>query len=455
MAKLPTVAIIGRPNTGKSTLFNRLVGARRSIVSDIPGTTRDPVVQRVEGEQLSYLLMDTGGMGGGTEDIDFEDDVEAQSLLALEHADLILFLVSGREEITAADHAVVQVLRKKHKKHVSVFLIVTKCDDPQKMEELLPQFYELGIGDKVFSVSATQRLGTDLLAEEIEEKLLEMHFKKEESEDGEEHTVPRIALVGRPNVGKSSLINALMSDPQRKVQARMVSDVPGTTRDTTDTVITFKGREFLFLDTAGLRRKSHVEGEIEIFATFRTIQAIEDADVTVLVLDAVEGIGRQDKRIANLAVERGTGLILLVNKADQLDAEKKEAFREEIERSFQFCRYAPVLLTSAITRENLPKLFDMITMIVGNRARRIETPLLNRWFQDTVTRYQPNGIGGLNVKTRYITQASINPPTFVLFLNDPRRLHFSTVRFMENKLRDAYALEGTPVRWVKKGRDEE
>lgn len=459
MPKLPIVAIIGRPNTGKSTLFNRIVGQRRAIVSEVPGTTRDPVVQCVEGEDLPYLLMDTGGMGGGTEDKDFEDDVQSQSLLALEHADLVLFLVNGREEITAADYAVVDLLRTKRKRHVAIFLVVTKCDDPQKMDELLPEFYELGIGDAVFAVSATQRLGTEKLTDAIEEKLLAMHFdrRSEVDEETEEvHPVPRIALVGRPNVGKSSLINALMSDSQRKIQARMVSDIPGTTRDTTDTVITSNGKDYLFLDTAGLRRHQNTgEDQLEIFAAFRTLQAIEGADVTVLVLDATEEIGRQDKRIANLAIERGSGLILLVNKSDQMDADKKKAFGEEIKRSFAFCRYAPVLFTSAETRENLPKLFSLVTTVMENRARRIETSILNRWFRDTIARYQPMGMGGAAIKAKYMTQVSANPPTFVLFVNDPKRLHFSSVRFIENKLRDTYALEGTPVRWVKKGREEE
>ena len=457
MAKLPLVAIVGRPNTGKSTLFNRIVGTRRAIVSEVPGTTRDSVVQCVEGEQLPYLLMDTGGMGGGTEDKDFEDNVQARSLLALEHADLILFLVNGREEITSADYAVVELLRTKRKGHVAVFLVVTKCDDAQKMEELLPGFYELGIGDDVFAVSAPQRLGIDQLTSAIEEKLTSMHFTMPSADEGEEQRrTPRIALVGRPNVGKSSLVNALMPNPQRKVQSRMVSDIPGTTRDTTDTLITSNGKEYLFLDTAGLRRnKNAADSEIEIFATFRTLQAIEGADVTILVLDATEEIGRQDKRIANIAIERGTGLILLVNKSDALDTEKKQSFADELRRSFAFCRYAPILFTSATTRENLPKLFTLITTVVENRARRIDTAVLNRWFRDTIARYQPMGVGGAAIKAKYMTQASANPPTFILFLNDPKRLHFSSVRFIENKLRESYSLEGTPVRWVKKGREEE
>ena len=453
MSKLPTVAIIGRPNTGKSTLFNRLIGSRRAIVSEIPGTTRDPVVQRVEGDEVDYLLMDTGGMGGGTRDRDFEDDVSAQSLLALEHADLILFLVNSREELTASDFEVVDALRKKRKRHVSVFLVITKCDDLQKMEEAMPKFLELGISDNVFAVSAFHGLGMDEMEEAIEERLGEMHFGEDSSKE-EDEDIPRVAMVGRPNVGKSSLINALMPEPQRKTQSRLTSDVPGTTRDTTDTVLKSHGKEFLFLDTAGIKRRKNVKEDVEVYAIIRTLQAIEDADVTVLVLDATQEIGRQDKRIASLAIARGSGLILLANKTDLLSEEEKRAFQRQVDINFPFCKWAPVLYTSAVTRENLPKLFDLILVIAGNRAQRVETAALNRWFRDLVATSQPKGIGGLSVKAKYITQADTHPPTFVLFLNDPKRLHFSSIRFFENKMRDTFSLEGTPVRWVKKGRED-
>jgi GTPase len=448
MAKLPVVAIIGRPNTGKSTLFNRLIGRRRAIVSETPGTTRDPVASHIEGEEVDYLLMDTGGMGGGTEDEDFEDDVESQSLLALEHADLILFVVNGREELTAADHEVVSALRKKRRSHVSVFLVITKCDDIHKMEEIIPRFYELGIADRILAVSAMHVLGMDELENGVEEVLKEMHFGKKVEE---ENKMPSVAIVGKPNVGKSSLINALMSDEERKVKARLTGDKPGTTRDTTDTIVKSHGKDYLFLDTAGLKKKRGIN--IEAFAALRTLKAIESADVTVLVLDATQEIGRQDKRIASLAIERGTGLIILVNKMDLLDLESKENFKNSVTRAFAFCVWAPVLLTSAETRENLPKLFDMISAVCENRERRIATPVINRWFKDTAASHQPAGIGGKSAKAKYITQVETAPPTFALFLSDPSRLHFSSLRFMENRLRDVFAFEGTPVRWVKKGKE--
>jgi GTP-binding protein len=452
MAKLPTVAIIGRPNTGKSTLFNRLVGRRRAIVSETPGTTRDPIASRMQGEKLDYLLMDTGGMGGGTEDADFEDDVHAQSLLALEFADLILFIVNSREDLTSADHKIVDALRKKRRSHVSVFLVISKCDDVHKVEELLPQFYDLGIADQTFPVSAFHGIGMDELEEGIEERLIEMHFGDDEEGVEEDDDIPRVAFVGKPNVGKSSLLNALMSPEEKKTKARLVSDVPGTTRDTTDTVIKSHGKDYLFLDTAGMKKK-RADEEIEAFAALRTLQTIEGADITVLVIDATEEISRQDKRIANLTIERGAGLILLVNKTDLLSEEQMQKFNTDLQGAFAFCRWAPVLYTSAETREHLPKLFELITMVCENRQRRIATPVINRWFQDITAKYQPKGIGGKTVKTKYVTQVEIAPPTFALFLKDPKRFHFSSLRFMENKLRESYALEGTPVRWVKKGKE--
>jgi GTPase len=462
MPKLPTVAIIGRPNTGKSTLFNRFLGYRKAIVHDVPGTTRDPIVSRIEGESLDYLLMDTGGMGGGTEDKDFEDDVEAQSLLSLSYADLILFVVNGREALTAADHNIVNFLRKKRRKHVFVFMVISKCDDVHKMEEALPQFYELGIADETFAISATHGLGVDALKEGIEGKLKEMHFGKESSsfdpngasedrKETEDVQMPRVALVGRPNVGKSSLMNALMSEKERKARPRMTSDVPGTTRDTTDTVIRSEGKGFLFLDTAGLRKHAHTDADIEAFAVLRTLQAIESADVTVLVIDATQEIGRQDKRIANLAIERGTGLIILINKNDLLTTEQQQLFARELMDTFAFCRWAPIIFTSAETRENLPKLFGLIATVCENRKRRIETSVINRWFQDVVAQHQPIEIGGKSLSAKYITQVDISPPTFALFLKNPERLNFSTLRFMEKKMRSTFAFDGSPMRWVKKG----
>jgi GTP-binding protein len=454
MPKLPVVAIIGRPNVGKSTLFNRLVGRRQAIVSDIPGTTRDQIMAQVEAADMQYLLIDTGGMGGGSLDKDFEDNVEAQSLLALEHADLILFAVNGREELTGSDFAVVDILRKKRKKHVPVLLVIAKCDDSEKVDEALPRFYELGIADGVFPISAAHNVGIDPLQEEICSRLRKMHFGQgkgvgEGGDRKEESEPPRIAIVGRPNVGKSSLVNALMSDKQRDAAPRLISPIPGTTRDSTDTVIRFQEKEYVFIDTAGLRKQARVEKGLELFAVLRTLQAMSEADVAVLVIDATEEIGKQDKHIAGLAIEEGKGLILLVNKMDLLTADEKKKFPLRIARAFPFCRWAPVLFTSAKTREDLPHLFELIHAVSENRTRRMSTSMVNRLFQDLSEKYQ--SIGGGKFPFKYVTQVDVSPPTFALFLKDPRRLHTSSLRFIEKKLREVLPFEGTPVRWVKKG----
>ena len=456
MAKLPVVAIIGRPNVGKSTFFNRLVGRRQAIVSEVAGTTRDQIMTQIEADGMRYLLVDTGGMGGGSLDSDFEDDVEGQSLLALEHADLILFVVNGREELTGSDYAVAEVLRKKRKRHVPVFLVIAKCDDAEKMDEALPRYYELGIAESVFPISAAHGLGIDDLQDAIVERLRKMHFGETRGEGegkGEEGNSdsgpPRIAIVGRPNVGKSSIVNALMSEEQRKSAPRLISPFPGTTRDSTDTVIRFKGKDYVFIDTAGLRKQARVERGLELFSVLRTLQAMAEADVTVLVLDATQEIGKQDKHIAGLAIEQGTGLVLVVNKVDLLSTEEKELLRSRLARAFLFCRWAPILFTSAKTREELPHLFELIHAVSENRVRRITTSMVNRLFQDLSEKNQTMAGGKLPFK--YVTQVDVSPPTFAIFLKDPRRLHVSSLRFIEKKLREVFPFEGTPVRWVKKG----
>ncbi len=449
MAKIPIVAIIGRPNVGKSTLFNRMAGRRTAIVSEIPGTTRDHISLRIDEEDLTYLLMDTGGLGGGSADEDFEDNVHSQSILALAHADLILFVVNGKEELTASDYTVVDLLRKERRRHVPVFLVVAKCDDTEKHEEAMPRFYELGMADQVFPISAMHNTGIEELREGILQALRKQHFERKAPDpSSQDSEIPRVAIVGRPNVGKSSLVNALMSDEQRKMSPRLTSPVPGTTRDSTETIIRREGKEIAFVDTAGLRKQSRVEEDLEAYAVLRAIQSIADADVTVLVLDCTQQISKQDKHIAGLAIEEGKGLILLGNKADLLDAEGRERVRAHIQSSFPFCRWAPLLLTSAETRENLPHLFGLITAVSENRRRRIATPVINRLFEEIVAGNQTATGGRLPFK--YVTQVDTAPPTFALFLRDPRRLGVSTLRFLENRLREHYSFDGTPVRWVKK-----
>lgn len=451
MPKLPTVAIIGRPNTGKSTLFNRLIGRRRAIVSDTPGTTRDHVAARVEpdNDAIPYLLVDTGGMGGGTADVDLEDDVHQQSLLALEHADVIVFTLNSREELTSSDFEIVDLLRKHKQKHVPVLLVLTKCDDPATLGESLPQYYQLGIADQIIPISAPHRIGIEELEAEINKKLSALNFTKD-TEEKPEKAIPRVAIIGKPNVGKSSLVNAFMSENQRQKSPLLVSDIPGTTRDSTDTIIRYHDQEYSFVDTAGIRRKKSTEGEIETYAYFRSIQALEECDIAVLVLDASEPVSKQDKRIAGIAVEEGKGIIILANKIDKLEGDARSQALRHIEYELSFCKYATILPCSANTREGLLKIFDMIEMVQRNRVRRIPTKELNDWYKDCIY-----GQPMASLISKHITQSEDVPPTFVIFVNDPKRVQVTQLRFLDNNIRKVFGFEGTPIRWITKGKYED
>ena len=443
MAKIPTVAIIGRPNTGKSTLFNGLIGRRKSIVSETPGTTRDQVACRVEGKKLDYLLVDTGGMGGGTEDKDLEDDVEQQSILALEHADIILFTLNSTEDLTSSDFEIADILRRRKKSHVPVILVATKCDNPEKTDEAILPLYQIGMAEDVIAVSALHRAGFPELTSLIEKQLIELHFEREKQSETQ---APRIAIIGKPNVGKSSLINAFMSEMQRAKSPLLVSDIPGTTRDATDTVIRYHDNDYIFTDTAGIKRRKDTKSAIEVYAYFRSVQEVHECDITVLVLDAQEPLSRQDKRIAGMAVEEGKGLIILVNKIDAVKKEEKELRIAEITHQLQFCKFAPVIPVSAVTKEGLLKIFDMIEMAQRNRIRRIPTRELMDWYRRTVYG-QP--MGSL-AKSKLITQAEELPPTFVIFVKDPKTVQVSQLRYLDNSLRKTFGFEGTPVRWITK-----
>jgi len=444
MPSLPTVAIIGRPNTGKSTLFNRLAGERKAIESEVAGTTRDHVAHRMETKTVDFLLLDTGGMGGGTDDKGFEQDVHRQSLLALENADLILFTINSREELTKSDHSIIDLLRRRSRRHVPVILVPTKCDNPETIEEKLVEYLALGISDIVIPVSAPHAIGTEELLDAITKELKKLHFKKQEKAKASDP--PKVAVIGKPNVGKSSLINAFMSDPQRKVSPMLVSDIPGTTRDAVDTIIRFNEQEFLFIDTAGIRRRTKVEKGIEHYAVLRSIQALEQCDVALLVLSATEPVSHQDQRLAALAIEAGKGLILLLNKIDTLKSEARAAKIAEVERSLSFCRFAPMLPCSAVTRDGLLKVFPLIAQVQQGRMRRIPTKELHRWFTDAVYG-QPLKVLS---KTKHLTQADDVPPTFVLFVKHPRDIRPSELRFLENRLRSMFDFTGTPVRWITK-----
>ncbi|MDD5739205.1 MAG: ribosome biogenesis GTPase Der [Candidatus Peribacteraceae bacterium] len=453
MTKLPTVAIIGRPNTGKSTLFNRLAGERKAIESEVAGTTRDHVAHRMETKTVDFLLLDTGGMGGGTlrrgsgqaDDKGFEQDVHRQSLLALENADLILFTINSREELTKSDYTIIDLLRKNRRRHVPVILVPTKCDNPETIEDKLVEYLSIGISDIVIPVSAPHAIGTEELLDAITKELKKLHFKKQEKAKASDP--PKVAVIGKPNVGKSSLINAFMSDPQRSVSPMLVSDIPGTTRDAVDTIIRFNEQEFLFIDTAGIRRRTHVEEGIEHYAVLRSIQALEQCDVALLVLSALEPVSHQDQRLAALAIEAGKGMILLLNKIDTLKPEARAVRIAEVELSLSFCRFAPLLPCSAVTRDGLLKVFPLIAQVQQNRLRRIPTKELHRWFTDAVFG-QPLKVLS---KTKHLTQADDVPPTFVLFVKHPRNIRPSELKFLENRLRSMFDFTGTPVRWITKG----
>tara|TARA_Y100000310_G_scaffold344158_1_gene455437 strand:- start:2029 stop:3375 length:1347 start_codon:yes stop_codon:yes gene_type:complete len=448
MPTLPAVAIIGRPNTGKSTLFNRLVGRRKAIVSDIPGTTRDHVAHRIEGEEVDYLLLDTGGMGGGTEDSDLEDDVHRQSLLALEHADAIVLTINSREELTSSDFEIIDILRKNKRDHVPVILVATKCDNPEETDEALPHYYELGIAKRVIAVSAPHKIGIDDLQDAIESELKALHFQKDEKD--ETQSIPKISIIGKPNVGKSSIVNAFMSETQREKSPMLVSEIPGTTRDTTDTTIRYHEQEYLFMDTAGIKkRKQTMDSEIETHAYFRSVKALEMCDICVLVLDANEPVSRQDKRIAAMATEEGKGLIILLNKIDLLESDQKKSVFAAVEYELQFCRFASIIPCSAESREGLLKIFEAIESVQRNRTRRLPTKDLHRWFRDTVASHPMGSLAS----AKHITQAEELPPTFVIFVKNPQKVQITQLRTLENNLRRTYAFEGTPIRWITKASD--
>jgi GTP-binding protein len=443
MAKIPTVAIIGRPNTGKSTLFNKIIGRRKAIVTDIPGTTRDQVAGQVEGNTLNYLLIDTGGMGGGTEDTALEDDVHEQSKLALEHADVIVFTVNSREDLTASDFEIVNILRKSTKSHVPIIMVLTKCDDPATIDAILPEYYQLGITDKIIPISAPHRIGMEELEETIEKELTKLNFERvEESEDA----LPRIAIIGKPNVGKSSLVNAFMSETQRAKSPLLVSDIPGTTRDAVDTVIRFHDQDYIFTDTAGIKRRKDTKGDIELYAYFRSVKELEYCDIAVLIIDATQPLSRQDKRVAGMAVAEGKGLIILVNKIDLVETEERHLRLAEIEQQLQFAKCAPVLPVSAETKEGLLKIFDLIEMTQRNRVRRLPTKDLIDWYKRTV---YGKPMGTL-AKSKMIIQAEEVPPTFVVFVKDPKKVQVSQLRYLENSIRKTFGFEGTPIRWITK-----
>jgi GTPase len=423
-----------------------MLGKRLAIENEVAGTTRDQIAAKVEDDALDFLLVDTGGIGGGSMDKDLEEDVSRQSVLALSSADLIVFTINGREELTSSDQEVIKILRTRRKTHVPVIIAVTKCDNMDIEDERAGEFEGLGITEDIAYLSAAHNMGVGDLVDTIIDRLKALHFEKQKKDELESVDPPRIAFVGTPNVGKSSLVNALMSDTQRKESARIVSPIPGTTRDSTDTVVRHDDKDYVFVDTAGLRRKSKVDEDLEYYSNLRSIKAIADCDITVLVLDAGLPISKQEKRVASMTVNEGKGLIILVNKSDTIDADTKKEKQMEVESVLQFCRFAPILFTSAVTRTGLPKLFKLIETVDRNRKRRVAVRDLRRWFEGAIQRVP----AAMLSRCKFMIQAEEVPPTFVFFVPNPKDVHVGQLRFLENSLRQTFAFEGTPMRMITK-----
>ncbi len=436
----PIVAVVGRPNVGKSTLFNALAGENISIVKDTPGITRDRIYADVTWLDNMFTLIDTGGIEPDSTDI-ILSQMRVQAEIAMETADVIIFLVDVKQGLVDADSKVADMLRRSHK---PVVLVVNKVDDFDKYMADVYEFYNLGIGDP-HPISAVNRLGLGDMLEEVVS-----HFEQNIM-DEEEDERPRVAIVGKPNVGKSSLINRLLGE-----ERLIVSDIAGTTRDAVDTEITYQGKEYVFIDTAGLRRKNKIKEELERYMIVRTVSAVERADIVVLVIDAVEGVTEQDAKIAGIAHERGKAVIIAVNKWDALEKDDKTIYRftEKVRNTLAYMPYAELLFVSAKTGQRLPKLFETIDMVSENHAMRVSTGVLNEIMADAVAMQQPPSDKGKRLRLYYITQVSVKPPTFVIFVNDKELMHFSYTRYIENQIRDTFGFKGTPLRFIIRERKE-
>ena len=439
MAK-PIVAIVGRPNVGKSTLFNRIAEKRVSIVDDTPGVTRDRIYADAEWTGHEFALVDTGG-------IDFNETDELlpamrnQAKLAMEEADVILFVVDGKVGITDVDQIIVSMLRTTKK---PVVLAVNKVDNLKGVTDSY-EFYGLGLGEP-FAVSAVNALNLGDLLDAIVEAL------PEEVPIEDEPDTIRVAVVGRPNVGKSSLVNALLG--QERV---VVSNIPGTTRDAVDTYFKQDGVTFIFVDTAGMRRRGRIDAALERYSVIRSLRAIDRADVVLMLIDAVDGVSEQDKKIAGYVHESGRASVLVVNKWDLLPKDGKTSLRytETLRQELGFMQYAPVVFLSALTKQRVTRIPEVVKFVAEQHAMRVSTSLLNQVVRDAVGINPPPSDRGRKLKIFYATQASVRPPTIVIFVNDQELMHFSYLRFLENKLREAFGFEGTPLKMVVRPRQQE
>jgi len=499
--KTPIVTIVGKPNVGKSTLFNRIAGSRIAITSEVAGTTRDRIFYKVENPEIDFFLVDTGGLDFGKGENTIENDMRLQAQVAIEEADLIIFLVDSKTPLNTDDFNAADLLRKKSGKK-PIFLVANKCDDFLP-EAALAELYSLGLGDPE-QISALHKMGFERLMDKIIKKLKDMHFVtksdpqyKRDSDLNERHR--NIAMVGRPNVGKSSLINALLNK-----EKLIVSPIPGTTRDSTDSLVKREGKEYNFIDTAGLKRPGHTKLGIEKFSALRSMASIDRADIALLVLDTSEDLGHQDQQIANFILRAGKGLVILANKwdirildyfendddedeegdddkpvkarksakhttvetrrsasqdeedeenrkteqkkAQKTEEDRREAYINKLRRKFQFVPWAPVIFTSAVTKKNLHYIFEQVDLILEERQKRITTAQLNRFVEQAMEDHAPTGATQSRPKIYYITQVDTNPPHFIVFVNKKSAFHFSYLRYLENRLREKFEFTGTPIR---------
>lgn len=438
----PIVAIVGRPNVGKSTLFNQIGKRRVSIVDDLPGVTRDRIYMDAEWLNHTFTMIDTGGIEFDSREDQILKSMRQQAQVAMEEADVIVFVVDGRTGLTSADEEVGHMLRSAKK---PVVLAVNKVDSPQ-LEANTYEFYNLGLGDPM-GISASNALGLGDLLDAVVDA-----FPANEAEEKEEDEIS-IAVIGRPNVGKSSIVNALIGE-----ERVIVSNVPGTTRDAIDTHFVSNDMKFMLIDTAGMRRKGKIDEPVERYSVMRSLRAVDRADVVLMVINAAEGITEQDKKIAGYAHESGKGVVIIVNKWDIFPDKNDKStlrFTEDLRDELGFLQYAPILYTSALTHQRIPRITELVKYVADQQSMRIQTSVLNELIRDAVSVNPPPSHRGKQLKIYFMTQADIQPPKFVIFVNDPELMHFSYLRFIENRLRESFGFEGAPLKLIVRGRKED
>ena len=435
---MKTVCLIGKPNTGKSSLFNRLIGENRSIIMDMPGITRDRIYGIAEYQNKNFSVIDTGGLEQGNDN--FREDIFMQATFAIDEADLVLFVVDGKTELSQSDFMIRDMLLKAKKE---VLVVVNKMDNQKRLEDIY-RFYELGF-EHILGVSASHKIGIRELFEYITKDIPENSANSFSS-------LCHFCLIGRPNVGKSSLVNAILNE-----ERAIVSEIAGTTRDATDTKFTYHGEDFIMVDTAGMRKRGRIYENVEKYSLLRSLKAIEDSDVCVLVLDAKEGITLHDKHIAGLAIQAGKALVLCVNKWDAVENSQEEfkKWQELLKHEFQFATYAPVVFLSALTKKRIHLLMPEIIKAYENHGREVKTSLLNNVIKDALELHQPPSYKGKRLKIYFVNQEGMRPPKFVFYVNDKGLVHFSYERYLENKIRDNFDFTGTPILFKFKNRNED